>query len=36
LTLALCLDVPEITDFAAVSESEAQKLKKISPAGDAS
>jgi hypothetical protein len=23
----------EITDFAAVSESEAQKLKKISPAG---
>jgi hypothetical protein len=33
LTLALGMDVQEITDFATISESEAQKLKKISPAG---
>jgi len=33
LTLALGMDVQEITDFAAISESEAEKLKKISPAG---
>ena len=33
LTLALGLDVQEITNFAAISESEAQKLKKISTAG---
>ena len=33
LKLAFGLDVQEITDFAAISESEAQKLKKISPAG---
>ena len=33
LTLASALDVREITYFAAISESEAQKLKKISPAG---
>jgi hypothetical protein len=33
LTLALGQYVQEITDFAAVSESEAQKPKKISPAG---
>ena len=33
LALALGMDVQEITDFAAISESEAQKLKKISPAG---
>jgi hypothetical protein len=33
LTLALGLDVQEITDFAAISESEAQKPKKIIPAG---
>ena len=33
LTLTLGLDVQEITDFAAISESDAQKLKKISPAG---
>jgi hypothetical protein len=28
------LDVQEITDFAAISESEPEKLKKICPAGD--
>jgi hypothetical protein len=33
LTLALGMDVQEITDFAAVSESEAEKLKKIRSAG---
>jgi hypothetical protein len=33
LTLALGLDVQEITEFTAISESEAQELKKISPAG---
>ena len=33
LTLALGLDVQEITHFAAISESEAQELKKISNAG---
>ena len=33
LTLALGMDVQEITDFAAISESEAQELKKISSAG---
>ena len=33
LTLALGLDVREITHFEAISKSEAQKLKKISPAG---
>jgi hypothetical protein len=33
LTLALGLDVQEITDFGAISEFEALKLKKISPAG---
>jgi hypothetical protein len=33
LTLALGLDVQEITDFAAISETGAQKLNKISPAG---
>jgi hypothetical protein len=33
LTLALGLHVQEITDFAAISESEAHKLKKLSPAG---
>jgi hypothetical protein len=33
LTLAVATDVQEITDFAAISEAEAQKLKKISPAG---
>jgi hypothetical protein len=27
------MDVQEITDFTAISESEAEKLKKISPAG---
>jgi hypothetical protein len=36
LTLALGMDVQEITDFAAISESEAQKLKKISPAVETS
>jgi hypothetical protein len=30
------LDVPEITDFAEISESEAQEPKNISLAGDAS
>jgi hypothetical protein len=33
LTLALGLDVQEITEFTAISESEAQELKKISSAG---
>jgi hypothetical protein len=33
LALALGQDVQEITDFEAISESNAQKLKKISPAG---
>jgi hypothetical protein len=33
LTLALGLDVQEITHLEAISESGAQKLKKISPAG---
>jgi hypothetical protein len=33
LTLALGMDVQEITDFAAISESEAEKLKKIRTAG---
>ena len=33
LTLALGLDVQEITDFAAISESDVQKLRKISPDG---
>jgi hypothetical protein len=33
VTLTLGMDVQEITDFAAVSESEAEKLKKIRPAG---
>ena len=33
MTLALDQDVQEITDFAAISESEAQELKNISPAG---
>jgi hypothetical protein len=33
LDAALGLDVQEITEFTAISESEAQKLKKISPAG---
>jgi hypothetical protein len=27
------MDVQEITDFAAISESEAERLKKIRPAG---
>jgi hypothetical protein len=31
--MALGQDVQEITDFAAISESEAEKLKKIRPAG---
>ena len=33
LTLALGLNVQEITEFTAVSESEAQELKRISSAG---
>ena len=33
LTLAVGMEVQEITEFAAISESEAQELKKISPAG---
>ena len=33
LTLAVGLDVQEITEFTAISEFEAQKLKKIRPAG---
>jgi len=33
LTLALGLDVQEITEFTVISESEALELKKISPAG---
>ncbi len=33
LTQTLGLEVQEITDFAAISESEARKLKRISPAG---
>ena len=33
LALALGLDVQEITDFAAISESEAEKLKKVRQAG---
>jgi hypothetical protein len=33
LTLALGMDVQEITDFAVISESEAEKLKKIRTAG---
>jgi hypothetical protein len=33
LTLTLGLDVQEITEFAAISVSEAQELKKISSAG---
>ncbi len=33
LTLAVGLDVQEITEFTAISESDALKLKKISPAG---
>jgi hypothetical protein len=33
LTLALGLEVQEITEFTAISESEAQELKKISSAG---
>jgi hypothetical protein len=32
LTLALGLDTQEVRYFAAISESEAQKIKKISPA----
>jgi|ERR1700722_10104385 hypothetical protein len=33
LTLAVGLEVQEITEFSAINEPEAQKLKKISPAG---
>ena len=33
LAMALGLDVQEITEFTAISESEAQELKKISSAG---
>ena len=33
LTLTLGMDVQEITDFAPISESEAEKLKKIRSAG---
>ena len=33
LALALGLDVQEITDFAAISESDAEKLKKVRRAG---
>jgi hypothetical protein len=33
LTLALGLDVQVITEFTAISESQAQELEKISPAG---
>ncbi len=33
LTMAFGLDVQEITEFTALSESEAQELKKISSAG---
>lgn len=33
LTLAVGLEVQEITEFTAISESDALKLKKISPVG---